>query len=176
MTRPPWIGVAAVAGFVATIIAANWLTNRYGFVPVGFGLTATAGTYAAGLAFGFRDAVHETMGRVWVAAAIVAGAAVTWWISPAFAVASGTAFLVSELADFAVYSPLRARGLRRAVFASNVVGLLVDTVLFIWLAFGWDAVAGAWKGQALGKLWVTLATIAAITVVQHATTRRALAA
>lgn len=166
-------GILAIAGFVGTIVIANWMTNEHGFVPVGFGLTATAGTYAAGLAFGLRDAVHEAIGRRGVVVAILVGAFLTWWISPAFAVASGTAFLVSEMADFSVYAPLRERGLMLAVFASNVVGLLVDTFLFLWLAFGWASVAAAWKGQALGKLWVTLATLAVIALYGIATRRRA---
>jgi len=165
-------GIAALAAFVGTIVLANWLTSEHGFVAVGFGLTATAGTYAAGLAFGFRDGVHEAYGRRGVIAAILVGAFLTWWISPAFAVASGTAFLVSEFADFSVYAPLRKRGLILAVFASNVVGLLVDTFLFLWLAFGWESIAAAWKGQAVGKLWVTLATIAVIAIYQMGARRR----
>jgi uncharacterized PurR-regulated membrane protein YhhQ (DUF165 family) len=68
-------------------------------------------------------------------------------------VASATAFLLSELADFAVYTPLQSRGLVLAVFASGVVGLVVDSVLFLWLAFGnLDYLAG----QILGKLWMVL--------------------
>ena len=52
--------------FAGTVVAANWAVNRYGIVPVGFGLMAPAGVYFAGLAFGLRDAVHETGGRRWV--------------------------------------------------------------------------------------------------------------
>lgn len=40
--------VIAVTAYLATIVVANWLTAEYGFVPVGLGLLATAGTYAAG--------------------------------------------------------------------------------------------------------------------------------
>ena len=65
---------------------------------------------------------------------------------------SGTAFLVSELADFAVYTPLRAKGWTRAVVASNLVGLTLDSVLFLSLAFGsLDYLAG----QLVGKAWMT---------------------
>ena len=68
-------------------------------------------------------------------------------------VASATAFLLSELADFAVYTPLQSRGLVLAVLASSVVGLVIDSVLFLWLAFGsLDYVAG----QIVGKLWMVL--------------------
>ena len=65
--------------------------------------------------------------------------------------ASTAAFLVSELADFAVYTPLQARGLVLAVLASSLVGLVVDSVLFLWLAFGsLDFLAG----QIVGKIWM----------------------
>jgi len=48
-------GAAAFVAFVGSIVLANWLIRHYGFVPVGFGLTAPAGTYAAGLVFVARD-------------------------------------------------------------------------------------------------------------------------
>lgn len=142
-----------VAAFVACVVAANWLTQRYGFVPVGFGLTATAGTYAAGLAFGVRDALHEHDRRL-VLAAIAVGAAVSWWIAPALAVASAVAFGVSELADFAVYDPLRNRAWPLAVAASNLVGAAVDTCLFLWIA-GFP-IAAALPGQMVGKALMIL--------------------
>jgi uncharacterized PurR-regulated membrane protein YhhQ (DUF165 family) len=46
-------------------------------------------------------------------------------------VASAVAFLFSELADFVVYQPLRERRWLLAVFASNVVGLVIDSILFL---------------------------------------------
>lgn len=42
--------VLAPLAFLGTILAANYATSRYGLVPVGFGLTATAGTWFAGAA------------------------------------------------------------------------------------------------------------------------------
>lgn len=64
---------AAAFAFLATIVIANWLTTEYGFVAVGFGLTATAGTYAAGLALGFRDVLQDHAGRLWIFGTILAG-------------------------------------------------------------------------------------------------------
>ena len=63
-------------------------------------------------------------------------------------VASTTAFLLSELADFAVFTPLQKRGLVLAVLASGVVGLIADSILFLWLAFGSLEFL---DGQVLGK-------------------------
>jgi uncharacterized PurR-regulated membrane protein YhhQ (DUF165 family) len=155
MTRP---AVILSALFVAAIVAANWLTNRYGFWPVGFGYEATAGTYAAGLTFTLRDAIQDRAGRLATIGLIAVGAAVTYLVSPALAVASGVAFLVAELADFAVYTPLRGRSWDVAVWASFLVGAVVDSVLFLHLAFGSGAVTrDAVLGQVIGKGWATLA-------------------
>jgi uncharacterized PurR-regulated membrane protein YhhQ (DUF165 family) len=95
---------------------------------------------------------------------IVAAAALSYFVaSPAIAIASAVAFGVAELLDFAVYTPLRAKSrlgdLRwsGAVFASGVVGALVDTVVFIGLAFGTAAISGVLIGQLVGKLWANLA-------------------
>jgi uncharacterized PurR-regulated membrane protein YhhQ (DUF165 family) len=155
-------GCAALSGalwplaFIATIFVANWLIEVFHLVPVGFGLVAPAGVYAAGFAFTFRDLTQERFGKIVTAGCIVVGALLSTLVSPRFALASGVAFLLSELADFAIYTPLRERGWLRAVAASNLVGLIVDSALFLWLAFGSVAYL---PGQVVGKLWVTAAAV-----------------
>lgn len=155
-------GAVAAAAYVGTIVAANAAVNHYGAVPVGLGLTAPAGVFFAGLAFTLRDATQETLGKLTTLGAIAAGATLSYATGGGrVAIAGALAFLVSELADFAVYTPLRRRGWLLAVAASNVVGLLIDSVLFLWLAFGSLAMA---PGQAVGKSWVTALTIAVVWV------------
>ncbi len=136
----------AIAAYIGTIVAANWLTVTYGLVPIGFGLLVTAGTFAAGAALIARDWVQTTSGRVVTIGAILAGAALSYFLAaPFIAIASGLAFLVSEFVDFAVFTRIRERSLARAVLVSSVVAAPVDTVLFLWLAgFGvtWQAVLG----------------------------------
>jgi len=124
---------ALTAGFVGVIVAANAATSALGIVTVA-GVTVTAGTWLAGLAFVARDGLHGAGGSRWVLAAIVAGAAVSAALSPALALASGVAFLLSELADWSVYAPLRRRGRTLAALASNVVGSFVDTATFLLIA------------------------------------------
>jgi hypothetical protein len=153
----------AVATFLACVVAANVLTARYGLVPVGLGLTATAGTWAAGLVLLARDAVHDYAGRLGVAGCVVAGAALSAVLAgPQLALASGAAFAVAELADWAVYSPLRRRGWARAALASGLVGSVVDTVLFLGLA-GFP-IWTAMPGQMLAKTAVTVAVVASVVV------------
>jgi uncharacterized PurR-regulated membrane protein YhhQ (DUF165 family) len=160
MRRLNPLALAALLAYVATIVGANWAIVRFGLVPVGFGLVAPAGVYFAGLAFTLRDALQETGGRRWVVGAIVLGAALSAALSgPQLALASGIAFLFSELADYAVYTPLRRRSWLVAVVASNTVGALLDSAIFLWLAFGsLDFLVG----QVVGKLWMTALAVAII--------------
>lgn len=157
------IGSATLLAYVGTVIAANWAVHHYGIVPVGFGLLAPAGVYFVGLAFTLRDITQETLGRAAVLAAIAAGALASYFVSDGkLAVASAVAFGFSELADFAVYTPLRERGWLRAVVLSNVVGLAVDSVLFLWIAFGSLAFL---QGQLVGKALMTGAAVAVLAVI-----------
>ena len=150
MTRT--FGLLSVALYVLTIWAANVAIARWGIVPVGFGLMAPAGVYFAGLAFTLRDLTHDMLGRRAVLAAVLAGTILSYAIAPVFAIASAVAFLVSELCDFAVYAPLRRRHWLGAVALSNTVGLVADSLLFLWLAFGSLAYI---EGQLVGKVWMT---------------------
>lgn len=157
------IGVGLSAGLFAAIVAANYATARCGFVPVGFGLAATAGTFAAGVTLALRDGIQDTLGRRVVLAVIVAGAALSFFIAdPAIAIASGAAFLLAELLNFAIYTPLRERarfGDKRwavAVTSSNLGGAIVDTAVFIGIAFGAAAIMPAMAGQLVGKAWATV--------------------
>lgn len=145
--------------YLATIVGANVLFAYAGLVPVGFGLYAPAGVYAAGLAFSLRDWLQERDGRAVTVLAILVGAALSAGISGRLALASGTAFLLSELADFAVYTPLRRRGWAVAVIASNVVGLMIDSAIFLFLAFGSLAFL---PGQIVGKFWTTAVVVGCV--------------
>jgi len=134
------------ASFLATIPAANWLIGNVGtvcipngpcLISVAPGLMAPSGVLLIGAALALRDALHERLPRWGVAALIGGGAVLSLSFSPpALAVASAVAFLLSELADFAVYDRLRKQGLALAVLASGVVGAVLDSVLFSALAFG----------------------------------------
>ena len=144
--------------YVATVPAANWLVDRFGVVPVGFGLRAPAAVYLVGVAFTLRDLLQEWAGRVFVVVGIVCGALLSFLVaSPQLALASGTAFLLSETGDFAVYTPLRDRGrFLEAVALSNTAGLVLDSVVFLQLAFGSLEFLG---GQLLGKAVMTVVAL-----------------
>jgi uncharacterized PurR-regulated membrane protein YhhQ (DUF165 family) len=84
-------------------------------------------------------------------------------------VASGVAFLLSELADYAVYTPLRERNWLGAVALSNTVGLVLDSVIFLSLAFGSLTFL---PGQIVGKAWMTAAAVVVLWLVRNRFLRR----
>jgi uncharacterized PurR-regulated membrane protein YhhQ (DUF165 family) len=162
-------GVLFLAGFALCIPAANWLIGNAGtvcppggpcLIPVAPGLMAPSGVLMIGLALVLRDLVQRRLGLVTAAVAVLAGAALSAaFAPPALVVASAVAFLLSEGADLAVYTPLQRRGLTLAVAASSVVGLVVDSLVFLWLAFGsLEFLAG----QVLGKAWMVLLALPVI--------------
>lgn len=164
--RETGVGVAALAGFVGCVWLANYFIAHVGelafpggphTIPVGFGYDAPSGVVWIGVAFVLRDVAQRNLGKWPVVAGVLVGAALSYLIAPSFAFASGAAFLVSELLDFAVYTPLADRGrLVAAVVLSNSLGLLVDTFLFLWIAFGSFQF---WQGQAIGKSYATLVAV-----------------
>lgn len=122
-----------LVGFVAVVMASNSATSALGVVTF-LGLTATAGTWVAGLGLVLRDWLQDVGGRRWVLAAIATGTLVSATVSPTLAVASGAAFALSELADWAVYTPLAARNRLTAAVLSNTVGATADSLVFLALA------------------------------------------
>ena len=158
-------GFALLAAFTLTVPLANWMIGHVGVVcppdapcliPVAPGLMAPSGVLVAGLAFVLRDLVQRRLGLVWALAAIAAGALLSALVAPpALVIASAVAFLVSELADLGVYTPLQRRRLVLAVVGSSAVGLVIDKQL----AFGSTELM--W-GQIVGKGWMVLAAIPVI--------------
>jgi uncharacterized PurR-regulated membrane protein YhhQ (DUF165 family) len=107
-----------------------------------------------GLAFVLRDLVQRRLGARAAFAAVVVGAALSALLAPAqIVVASTAAFLLSELADFAVYTPLQRRRFVLAVLVSSLAGLVVDSAIFLYLAFG---SLDFLLGQIVGKAWMVL--------------------
>lgn len=159
-TRPV-LAAAATAAYAGAIVGANLLTARYGLVPVGFTLTATAGTYAAGAALMLRNLVQDTLGRRAVLTAIALGAALSALTSPTLALASGVAFAVSETADTVLYTPLRRHGWARAVLPASLLGALADSLLFLALV-GFPVTARAMAGQLLAKGWAVWVPVLAV--------------
>ncbi|WP_223566918.1 VUT family protein [Agrobacterium tumefaciens] len=165
--------IALTAAFAATIPLANWLIGNVGTVcipqgpcllPVGFGLTAPSGVLVVGASLVLRDMVHEAGGAKAALIAIGLGGILSaFFAAPTLLIASVLAFVLAELADLAVYAPLRERRLMLAVLLSGIAGSVVDSAVFLWVAFGsLDYIAG----QTVGKLWMTLLSLPLLWVVR----------
>ena len=124
-------GVIFLVAFGLTIPVANWLIGNAGtvcvpngpcLIPVAPGVMAPSGVLMIGVALVLRDLVQRRLGTGFSAAAVLAGALISMALAPpALVIASGVAFLLSEFADLAVYTPLARRGLVGAVVASSLV-------------------------------------------------------
>jgi queuosine precursor transporter len=167
-------GFAAFAVLLVCIPLANWMLGHVGtacppggpcLVPVLPGLLAPSGVLTAGVALVARDAVQRCLGAAWGLAAVAAGALLSALVAPAaLALASGAAFGFSELAEFAVFTPLQRRGLMLAVLVSAVAGLLVDSAVFLQLGFGSLLFL---PGQVAGKLWAVLASLPVVRLLRR---------
>ncbi len=159
-------GFAYLLAFIACVPIANWMVGNIGttcvpdgpcLIPVAPDLMAPSGVVMIGLAFVLRDLVQRRLGRIWSLGAIVIGVALSAAVAPPSLIfASAIAFFVSELADFLIYTPLQRQRFVTAVIAGSTVGLIVDSAIFLWLAFG--SLEFFW-GQVIGKAWMVLVSI-----------------
>ena len=165
---PLAVAAAGIAAMVAVVTASNILVQY----PFNDWLTWGAFTYP--LAFLVTDLSNRLAGPVTARRVVLAGFALAvglsiWLATPRIALASGTAFLVAQLLDVAVFDRLRGGAWWRAPAVSSVLGSALDTALFFSLAFapafaflGDDAAWAAEPVPLLGigpetALWISLA-------------------
>ena len=159
--------------FALTIPAANWLIGHVGtacvaprgpcLVPVAPGVMAPSGVMMVGIALVLRDLVQRRLGAGLSALAILVMAPDCRLLvaPPALIVAS--AILPSLLSWSSptllrVYTPPRAAAAERCGGRrfSSCAGLVVDSIVFLWLAFGSLEFL---PGQIIGKAWMVLLSI-----------------
>jgi uncharacterized PurR-regulated membrane protein YhhQ (DUF165 family) len=166
-------GALFFLGFMASIPIANWMIGHVGtrcisdgpcLIPVAPTIMAPSGVLMIGIALVLRDMVQRRLGKSWSLAAIAAGTILSGAIAPpTLILASATAFLISELSDFAVYTPLQRRRLVLAVFASGFVGAIVDSIVFLYIAFGNLQFLA---GQIIGKALMVVASLPVIALLR----------
>ena len=164
-----------------TVVGANWALLTYGIVPIGFGLEAPASVYFVGLTFTFRDGLRERLGFKGALVAIAIGGILSYILEvrqdgdliARIAIASAGAFAVSEFSDAVVYERIRERSRLLAIAGSNTVGLVVDSALFLSLAFGSLEFL---TGQVVGKFYMTVPAVVLIVAWERGRLLRAAAA
>ena len=176
MTRSYFPGILAMA---AVVVASNILVQFL------FGQWLTWGAFTYPFAFLVTDVMNRVYGagpaRRVVLAGFVAGVICSLigtqimgefgpLVTLRIALASGSAFLVAQLLDVAIFSSLRGGKWWRAPLASTLVGSSADTILFFSIAFSaqltWIDPANdvSWANEALPllgagpmvPLWVSL--------------------
>ncbi|HZF84800.1 MAG TPA: VUT family protein [Burkholderiaceae bacterium] len=144
----------AVAAMAVVVLASNilvqyaindWLTWGAFTYPVAFLVSELVNRR-----FGPRLARHVA----WVGFAVAVAASL--WLAPVrIAIASGTAFIASQLLDIGVFDRLRRGTWWRAPLVATVAAALLDSAVF-W-GIGFAGTGGPWLTWALGDLGVKLA-------------------
>lgn len=148
-----------IAAMTLVIVFSNWLVQY----PINDWLTWGAFSYP--LVYLVCDLTNRAVGAraarkvAWIgfAVAVVVSLAVAPW---RIAVASGTAFIVSQILDIAVFNRWRQSAWWKAPFIGSAVASVVDTVIFFYLAFAGTAVD--WRMLAAGDVVVKVAMAAVL--------------
>ncbi len=121
-----------VALYVASIVLVNWM-----FTAIAPWSTPMGDLYLANVVVGFifvlRDYAQREIGHYILFATAAAGVLTWFMVDPAIAAASITAFILSETADWGVYSFLR-RPLSQRILISSMFAIPLDTLAFQYLA------------------------------------------
>jgi len=138
--------------YLASIVTVNWLfahTDPIMGIP--------PATFLVGAVFVLRDYVQRQIGHR-VLLVMLTGCGISFFMaSPMVATASLTAFLAAEAADWLIYTVLPFRFHHR-VLASSVIGVAVDTLVFLPMIglFSWQAAAVMYASKmvAAGVVWI----------------------
>ena len=133
--------------------------------PINEWLTWGALTYP--IAFLVTDLTNRLFGAAPARKVVYAGFAVGVILSlvfadPRIAIASGTAFLVAQLLDIAIFDRMRRQTWWKAPLVSSTVSSAVDTALFFSIAFA--ATGLPWVTWAIGDYGAKLAMAAVLLV------------
>lgn len=133
----------AVAAMAAIIAGSNHLVQfpvhaTFGALNLADLLTYAAFTFP--VAFLVTDLTNKLFGAAAARKVVFAGFAIAVVVSiivasPRIAIASGSAFLISQLMDVSIFDRLRSGTWWRAPLISSMLGAVVDTFIFFSFAF-----------------------------------------
>jgi uncharacterized PurR-regulated membrane protein YhhQ (DUF165 family) len=135
--------VVAVAAMVVVVTASNILVQypvQFDLGPIHLGDILTWGAFTYPFAFLVSDLTNRHDGprqaRNVVLVGFLVGLALSFWLStPRIAIASGSAFLIGQLLDIAVFQRLRNRYWLIPPLSASLFGSLLDTLIFFTIAF-----------------------------------------
>lgn len=118
--------------YVAAIVLVNWM-----FTAIAPWATPLGDLYLANVVVGFvfvlRDYAQRELGHYVLIATLFAGIITYFMVDPAIAIASITAFFLSEMVDWAIYS-FSKRPIHQRILISSIVAVPLDTLTFQYLA------------------------------------------
>lgn len=168
LRRQTLLTIITLALFLAMIPSASYAMLHFGshcataqpcLIPVWFMplIYAPSGVIFAGLALVLRDILQQVAGLSLAIIAVIIGSGLSYyWIDPRLALAAGSAYCLSELSETGIYTWLQKHSLIFAVIISATIGLFVDSLVFLHLAFhSYKFIAG----QIIGKLWMVLLSL-----------------
>jgi uncharacterized PurR-regulated membrane protein YhhQ (DUF165 family) len=122
-----------IAIYAVAIISANLLVSKFG--P---SITPINAFFLIGLDLALRNYLALKMSKFQMAAMIVGTGVISYAVNPAtgmIAIASGVAFTLAALADWATFNTVSGQWMKRNL-AGNSAGALVDSIIFPTIAFG----------------------------------------
>ena len=133
----------AVTAMVVVVTASNILVQypvQFDLGPIHLADILTWGAFTYPFAFLVSDLTNRHDGpsraRLVVLVGFVVGLVLSFWLStPRIAIASGSAFLVGQLLDIAVFQRLRNRYWLIPPLSASLFGSLIDTLIFFSIAF-----------------------------------------
>lgn len=130
------IGMVFGLLYVFSIVAANLLISLFGVFCL-YNICVPAGALMVGATFTLRDRTQQEVGKYSCWYWMLLAAAITSIFSGEVALASTIAFLLSESADWVVFTYSKYSPRKRSIL-SNIIGIPVDSFVFVPLIFGWD--------------------------------------
>ena len=118
--------------YVVSIVLVNWMFTAIAPWPTPLGDLYLA-NIVVGFVFVLRDYAQREIGHSVLAATAVGGVLTWFMVDPVIAVASITAFVLSAMADWGVYSFMR-RPLSQRILISSLIAVPLDTLAFQYLA------------------------------------------
>ena len=117
--------------YIATVVAINMAFAYIPPIVLFDGTIFTVGSVIAGLVFVARDFAQREVGHKVVLLLMAAAGLLSYLLADPFvAIASITAFAISELSDYIVYSKYKGDFNKRVV-VSSLVSVPIDTAVFL---------------------------------------------
>lgn len=130
----------SVAIYIGLIVAVNWSFSFLPMIPLHGDAVLPSAAFLVGFVFVARDFAQREIGHWVIAAMLVAGVISYFMADPFVAVASVAAFLISEFADWAVYTVTK-RPFAQRILISSAVGTPLDSAVFLTI-IGFGSIAG----------------------------------